>query len=186
MEELKQYIEIEYKKIFSDMYISFTLDIRNKEEELSERGLLNSGYAIKIYQKLIEDIIFNGIEKFESIIRNAQELFRMEVDDEFLKKISRDCIISCLGMANSFEKDMSDRLRNRNLMNMSTASVSLFFSGLKNDINSKINTISKKISLVNNGRRKVSDKNVHIGILNANNSNVILGDVSKSNFYNKD
>lgn len=149
--EVKEYMEKEYKKIYEDLNIGWQSGLRNKNLELMQKGLLNSGFEQQLLTSFSIKIINETIDKVNEMLEDSQNKFnfkltRKEIDDYINKSIQ-----NTNKYIDSFEKKLIQRFKEKNMPFTEVVTIAL-----NNERSNAINNLQKvgeKINLINKGKK---------------------------------
>ena len=80
--KIKAFIEDEYKEIYLKLNENWSMGFRTKKEELSHRGLLNSGIAQRALTDFTINLVNDNNLKIKDLILNSQKKFNFKMTKE--------------------------------------------------------------------------------------------------------
>lgn len=155
--EMKKYFEQEYKNIYKNLYIQWTKEFRNKQINLSTRGLTNSGIAEKNYMDLCYKIINDTNKKIENLINYTQKHFNRKMKNIEVKNYIKKSIQNNNNYIDTMKNDLS-KLFKKSKLGLSETTLNNIIN-LNQTSTNNLNDIGEKVILVNNGKNETKKMN---------------------------
>lgn len=149
-DKMKKAIEDEidkrYSEILGNLYKNWMLELKNKDEELKNKGLDNSGAGITIIYNLIEKLVFNTCKNLDNMFEDIKKEFNTKIPLKILRKYIDKSKKSISGHLTSMEKDLFDKFEK-------IASNELEINNIKGNVNAKLERIYDKNNNLQNFKK---------------------------------
>jgi hypothetical protein len=161
---MKEYIDREYEKIYKQLYIDYVIGLKNLNQDLLHKGLINSGISERITFDFVKRIIIESIDKVEKLFNDAQQDFKRKMSKKNIREYIKKSIDTIDKHLNIMEKEILCMFEKR-FTNNSKIFVENFtssFNNLKINTSEKLKNIGENIILVNTGEK--IDINIELSV----------------------
>lgn len=158
-DNMKLFLDKEYNKIYKKTYVNYTIGLKNLNEELSHKGLANSGISIDMTCDLIRKITMESIDKIEKLINEIQQKFNKKISKDEINHFIEKCIKTTNQHLDKEEKELCELFKRRFPKGLfQDEQITMKFNNLRGNVLTKFKDVSDSIVLIN------ADKKIDINI----------------------
>lgn len=104
--EIKLFIDDEYKSIYASLNVNWQKGFKNKIEEISHKGLANSGIEQSILTNYAIELVNSVNEKIKNLLKDSQEKFNFVMQSNDIE----DYINKSINSSNDYLEKMQEDL----------------------------------------------------------------------------
>lgn len=163
--KIKAYIDEEYTRIYSKLNVSWLKGSKLKKEEISHKGLANSGMEQKMLVDYAFSLIFESNMELRDLIEKSQEKFNFKMKKKEIEEYINRSVENNNSYLNIFEKDLLEYFENKKMPLVESCKSQ--FNNVRLNNKSELEKIKKELTLMNEGKKSkwLSKEGIIIGIL---------------------
>ncbi len=154
--EIKLFIDDEYKSIYASLNVNWQKGFKNKIEEISHKGLANSGIGQSILTNYAIELVNNVNEKIKNLLKDSQEKFNFVMQSNDIEDYINKSINNSNGYLEKMEKDLIDYFDKKKMPLVESCKMQLRNAKLNNKAD--LEKIKKEMLLINKGKQKIEKK----------------------------
>lgn len=161
--EIKAFIDEEYKSIYSSLNISWLKGLKSKKEEISHKGLANSGVEQTILTNYAIGLVKDNNLKIKELIEKSQKNFNFEMSIEDIENYVDKSIDNNVNYLQKFEKELLEYFDKKKMPLVESCKMQ--FRNAKSNNKSELEKIKKELVLINKGKKiRVKDEKKELNI----------------------
>ncbi len=155
--EIKLFIDDEYKNIYASLNVNWLKGFKSKIEEISHQGLANSGVEQSILTNYAIELVNNVNEKIKNLLKDSQEKFNFVMQSNDIEDYINKSINNSNGYLEKMEKDLIDYFDKKKMPLVESCKMQLKNAKLNNK--AALDKIKKEMILINKSKNvKKKDK----------------------------
>lgn len=147
----KNDLDTKYNGIFKDLYVQWKLQSKKKYEELSSKGLANSGVCLREKYKLMEKLINKAICNLQQLFNNLPTKYNRKISFKELEQYKERTIKNIDGHINNMEKGFGKEHKKDLLF--TTGTNEIFLNNLKSNSKNEIDKLFNGIINLRKGKK---------------------------------
>lgn len=168
--EIKAFIDEEYESIYKGLNVNWLIGIRNKKQEISRKGLANSGIEQKMLTDYAIDLVNDINLKIKNLIEKSQDKFNFEMSKEDIENYIGKSIDNNIKYLERFNNELLEYFESKKMLFVESCIIE--FSNAKANNKAELEKIKKELILINKSKntkekkenRKINKANI-IGII---------------------
>ena len=154
--EIKSFIDDEYKNIYANLNVNWLKGFKRKIEEVSHKGLANSGVEQNILTNYAVELVNNVNEKIKDLLKDSQEKFNFVMQSNDIEDYINKSINNSNGHLEKMQKDLIDYFDNKKMPLAESCKIQLRNAKLNNK--AALDKIKKEMILINKSKQEIEKK----------------------------
>lgn len=151
--EIKAFIDEEYKNIYVNLNVNWLKGFKSKLEEVSHKGLANSGIEQSILTNYAIKLVKDVNEKVKNLLIASQEKFNFEMQSNDIENYINKSINNSNNYLEKMKNDLVDYFGNKKMPLAESCKMQLSNAKLNNK--ALLEKIKKELILINKGKLKL-------------------------------
>ena len=154
--EIKAFIDEEYRNIYNNLNVSWLKGLKSKKEEISHKGLANSGVEQSILTNYAISLVKDNNLKIKDLIEKSQKKFNFEMQIEEIEDYVNKSIDNNVSYLQKFEKELLEYFDKKKMPLVESCKMQ--FRNAKLNNKAELEKIKKELILINKSKKSKSEE----------------------------
>lgn len=150
--EIKLFIDDEYKSIYDSLNVNWQKGFKNKIEEISHKGLANSGIEQSILTNYAIELVNSVNEKIKNLLKDSQEKFNFVMQDKDIENYINNSINNSNNNLEKMQEDLIYYFDKKKMPLVESCKMQLRNAKLNNK--AALDKIKKEMILINKSKQE--------------------------------